>query len=112
MFMNINVYDTKVGRIDFELFPDVPITAENFKCLCTGEKGMSTYMDKPLHYQFSKFHRIIPGFMIQGGDITHRDGTGGQSIYGDFFNDESFKHKIDAPGLLVMANKGPHTNAS
>ncbi len=69
--MNINVYDTKVGTIHIELFPDVPIAAENFKCLCTGEKGMSTYLDKPLCYKMSAFHRIIPGFMVQAGDITH-----------------------------------------
>ena len=112
VWMNINVYDSMVGVIDIKLYADVPITAENFKCLCTGEKGMSTYMDRPLHYKMSKIHRIIPGFMIQGGDITHKDGTGGQSIYGDLFNDENFNHKFDKPYMLGMANKGSHSNSS
>ena len=95
----------------FRLFPDVPKTAENFKCLCTGEKGVGK-SGKPLHYKGSRFHRIIPGFMVHGGDITHGDGTGGESIYDGLFKDENFKHKHTCAGLLSMANQGQHTNNS
>ena len=96
----------------FKLFCDVMITAENFKCLCTGEKGVGV-SGKKLHYRGNKFHRIIPGFMIQGGDITHGDGTGGESIYGGKpFDDENFIHKHKATGTLAMANCGPNTNTS
>lgn len=93
VFMDINVGGKDVGRIIIELFADkVPKTAENFRCLCTGERGRGV-SGRQLHFKNSFFHRVIPGFMAQGGDITAGDGTGGESIYGMKFKDENFKVK-------------------
>jgi len=105
--IDVTIGGEPAGTIEAELFADVvPKTAENFRVLCTGEQG------EDLSYAGSPFHRIIPGFMIQGGDFTNGNGTGGVSIYGGKFDDENFERKHTEAGLLSMANAGPDTNGS
>lgn len=111
-FFDFSVNNDLLGRVIFELFNDTaPITCENFRALCTGEKGLSS-SGNPLYYKNSIIHRSIHNFMIQGGDFTKRSGAGGESIYGSTFVDEDLSRPLDTEGLLCMANKGPNTNGS
>eukprot|EP01065_Artemidia_motanka_P011830 TRINITY_DN1644_c0_g1_i1.p1 TRINITY_DN1644_c0_g1~~TRINITY_DN1644_c0_g1_i1.p1 ORF type:complete len:311 (+),score=103.48 TRINITY_DN1644_c0_g1_i1:69-935(+) len=111
-YFDIGIGGEAKGRVVFGMYGHVvPKSVENFRALCTGEKGAGK-SGKPLHYKGSKFHRIIPHFMCQGGDFTNGDGTGGESIYGEKFEDENFTIKHEKVGLLSMANAGPGTNGS
>ncbi len=112
VYFDISVNNTPKGQVVFELFESVvPKTAANFKALCVGDQK-SKASGKALSYQNSHFHRVIPQFMLQGGDFTAHNGTGGESIYGRTFPDENFKLPHDTPYLLSMANAGPNTNGS
>ncbi|XP_022661154.1 peptidyl-prolyl cis-trans isomerase G-like isoform X2 [Varroa destructor] len=112
-FFDIAIGGRDAGRIVFELFCDIaPRTCENFRALCTGEKGIGKMTKKPLHYEGVKFHRVIKQFMVQAGDFSRGDGSGGESIYGGQFDDETFILKHDSAFLLSMANRGKNTNGS
>ncbi|XP_026192930.1 peptidyl-prolyl cis-trans isomerase A2 [Cyclospora cayetanensis] len=112
VYLDVSVGSKNAGRLVFQLFADqLPITAENFRCLCTGETGLGYYM-RPRWYKGSPFHRIIPGFMAQGGDFHRGDGYGGESIYGQFFRDEKYLYKHSKRGLLSMAKSKRHRHSA
>ena len=107
MFLEVSKGDNKLGKMVFELYKNhVPKTVANFKAICTGNN------DQKLSYAGSPFHRVIQGFMAQGGDIVNHDGTGSASIYGDRFADENLGLRHHKRGMLSMANAGEHTNGS
>ena len=112
VFLDISTETTYLGRIIIHLYADCPITSENFRCLCTGEKGKGLNGHN-LHYKGLQFHRILTNILVQSGDIVNNNGTGGESIYGPFFKDENYWHKHDTPYKVAMANLGKKdTNSS
>lgn len=112
VYLDVDIEDQRQGRIVIGLYGEVvPKTVENFRALCTGEKSKGS-SGKPLHYKGTPFHRIVPGFMIQGGDIVSSDGKGYDSIYGGTFPDENFKIKHSHAGVISMVNSGPDSNGS
>ncbi|KAK3157362.1 hypothetical protein QOZ80_2AG0120190 [Eleusine coracana subsp. coracana] len=116
VFLDLTIGGQRVGRVVIELYADkVPKTAENFRLLCTGERGTGRWSGKRLHYKGAPFHRVVPGFMCQGGDITAGNGTGGEAAVdgGRYFADEGLGAvRHDGPGVVSMANAGPNTNGS
>ncbi|EPT29059.1 putative cyclophilin [Toxoplasma gondii TgCatPRC2] len=113
VYLDISIGNKAGGRLVFELFTDItPKAAENFRGLCTGEYGLSGRTGKPLHYLGSSFFRIVPGVLIQGGDVQNNDGTGGECVWGGTFRDENFVRRHAQAGCLAMANNGRHTNGS
>ncbi|WVQ79520.1 hypothetical protein IAT38_001619 [Cryptococcus sp. DSM 104549] len=113
VFFAVAVNGKPLGRIEFQLYDTpTPKTAANFRALCTSKKPDGTPLPTGFGYKGTSFHRVIPGFMCQGGDFERGDGTGGQSIYGEKFPDENFEKKHDKAGLLSCANAGPNTNGS
>ncbi|CAN7032183.1 hypothetical protein BRARA_H01166 [Brassica rapa] len=112
VFLDIDIEGQRLGRIVIGLYGNVvPKTVENFRALCTGEKGQAS-SGKPLHYKGTQFHRIVSGFVVQGGDIIHGDGKGSESTYGGTFPDENFKAKHSHAGVVAMGNTGPDSNGS
>lgn len=113
IYLDIDIENSEKGRIIIGLFGNIaPKTVENFRSLCVCDKEFGKYSNKTLCYRGSKFHRILPNFIIQGGDITHNDGRGGESIYGGRFDDETFEIKHNKLHLVSMANNGPNSNGS
>ena len=115
VYMDLAVSNSYVGRVGFELYTmDCPVTCENFRVLCTGERQRNHFHDSkvPLHYKGNCFHRVIKGFMMQGGRfLNDKEESIGESIYGGRFPDENFKHRHSSEGVLSMANSGPNTNS-
>ena len=110
VFMDISVDGSLIGKLIIELYADkVPRTAENFRMLCTGEKGVGRSGAK-LHYKDNKFHKIIPGFLCQAGDFIANDGSQNESVYGPKFEDENFSIAHDSRGIVSMANNGRNSN--
>ena len=116
VFFDISIGGKAAGTLIFELRQDlVPMASENFRCLCSGKmekKSVNKSLGKRLHFKGTRFHRILPGVMLQGGDVIRGDGTAGESIYGDTFEDENFLLRHTGPGVLSMANSGPDSNSS